>query len=131
MGVFRKAQNNARSGVFHKTKLKRKFEKNIDRAVLKRNNKQIRDDRALAISEDTQMIFKRKIEDLQTSIKRMKRELDSMLDLSPTNAQSLVLASDFNSNDFVEKYINLGVKIRNNEITLEIAEKQYKFLFGE
>lgn len=98
---------------------------------LKRNNKQIRDDRALAISEDTQMIFKRKIEDLQTSIKRMKRELDSMLDLSPTNAQSLVLASDFNSNDFVEKYINLGVKIRNNEITLEIAEKQYKFLFGE
>lgn len=98
---------------------------------LKRNNKQIRDDRALAISEDTEMIFKRKIEDLQTGVKRMKRELDNMLDLSPTNAQSLIVASDFDSQVFVEKHIELGVRIRNSEITLEIAKKQYNFLFGE
>ena len=31
---------------------------------LKRNNKQIRDDRALAIAEDTELVYKRKIEDL-------------------------------------------------------------------
>jgi len=96
---------------------------------LKRNNKQIREDRALAISEDTEMLFKRKIEDLQTSVKRMKRELDNMLDLSPTNAQSLIVASDFDSSQFVDKFIDLGVKIRNAEITLDIAQKQYDFLF--
>lgn len=97
---------------------------------LKRNNKQIRADRADAIGEDTQMIYKRKIEDLDVSIKRMKREQENMLDLSPSNAQSLVLASDFNSEEYVNKDIELGVKIRNAEITLEIAQKRYVYLFG-
>ena len=97
---------------------------------LKRNNKQIREDRALAIAEDTFMLYKRKIEDLEVSIKRMKREQDNMLDLSPEHAQSLILATDFNADDFVQKDIQIGVNIRNAEITLEIAKKQFKELFG-
>jgi len=97
---------------------------------LVRNNKQIRNDRAQAIGEDTEILFKRMIEDLQLDIKRMKRDQENMLDLSPTNAQSLVLASDFNSTEFVEKDIALGVKIRNAGIKLEIAQKRYEYLFG-
>lgn len=97
---------------------------------LKRNNKQIRTDRAQAISEDTEIVYKRSVEDLQLMIKKMKRELENMLDLSPTNAQSLILASDFNSTDYVTKDIDLGVKIRNSEIKLEIAQKRYNYLFG-
>jgi hypothetical protein len=97
---------------------------------LKRNNRQIRDDRATAIAEDTELVYKRKIEDLELNIKKMKREQDNMLDLSPTNAQSLILASDFISADYVEKDIELGIKIRNTEITLEIARKRYQYLFG-
>ena len=98
--------------------------------LLKRNNKQIRDDRAQAIGEDTEMVYKRKIEDLELSIKKMKREQENMLDLSPTNAQSLILASDFNSEEYAQKDIDLGVKIRNAEITLEIAKKRFEYLFG-
>jgi len=97
---------------------------------LKRNNKKIRDDRAAAISEDTELIYKRAIEDSELKIKKMKREQDNMLDLSPTDAQSLVLASDFNSEGFVGKDIELGIKIRNEEIKLEIARKRYQYLFG-
>lgn len=97
---------------------------------LKRNNRQIRDDRATAIAEDTELVYKRKIEDLELSIKKMKREQENMLDLSPTTTQSLILASDFNSADYVEKDIDLGIKIRNTEITLEIARKRYQYLFG-
>jgi hypothetical protein len=97
---------------------------------LKRNNKQIRDDRAIAIAEDTQLVYKRKIEDLNLSIKKMKREQENMLDLSPTNTQSLILASDFDSTIYTEKDIDVGVKIRNAEITLEIAQKRYNYLFG-
>lgn len=97
---------------------------------LKRNNKQIRDDRAISIAEDTQLVYKRKIEDLDLSIKKMKREQENMLDLSPTNAQSLILASDFDSSVYTEKDIDLGVKIRNAEITIEIAKKRYNYLFG-
>ena len=97
---------------------------------LKRNNKQIREDRATAIAEDTELIYKRQIEDLDLSIKKMKREQENMLDLSPDHAMSLVLASDFDSGAYVAKDVDLGVKIRNAEIKLEIAKKRYDFLFG-
>jgi hypothetical protein len=53
-----------------------------------------------------------------------------MLDLSPTNAMNLTLASDFDSKIYVDKDIELGVKIRNVEIKLEIARKRYAYLFG-
>jgi hypothetical protein len=96
---------------------------------LKRNNKQIREDRARTILEDTELIYKRRIEDLELQIRKLKRERNNMLDLSPTNAQSLVLASDFNNKDYVEKDIALGLKIRNTEIELEIAKKRYRYLF--
>lgn len=97
---------------------------------LKRNNRKIREDRAAAIAEDTELLFKRTIEDLQVNIKRMERELENMLDLSPTDAQSLVLASDFDAASFVAKDVDLGVKIRNEQIKLEIAQKRYQHLFG-
>ncbi len=97
---------------------------------LKRNNRQIRDDRATAIAEDTSLVYKRKIEDLELAIKKMKREQENMLDLSPANATSLILASDFDCTEYVEKDIELGIKIRNTEITLEIAKKRYAYLFG-
>jgi len=99
-------------------------------ASLKRNNSKIREDRAAAISEDTQVIYKRKIEDLELSIKKMKREQENMLDLSPTNADSLILASDFQSDKYADKDIEIGVRIRNAEITLEIAIARYTYLFG-
>lgn len=97
---------------------------------LKRNNKKIRDDRAIAIAEVTQMAYKREVEDLQLEIKRLRRERDAMLDLSPTDAQSLVLASDFDEKAFVQKDIEIGIKIRNLEIKLEIATSRYGHLFG-
>lgn len=97
---------------------------------LKRNNKQIRNDRAQAIVEDTELVYKREIEDIELCLKKMKRERENMLDLSPTNAQSLMLASDFDSKAYVEKDLELGVKIRNTEIKLEIAKKQFEYLFG-
>ncbi|WPD21120.1 MAG: hypothetical protein Q3M24_19140 [Candidatus Electrothrix aestuarii] len=97
---------------------------------LKRNNREIRDDRAAAIAEDTELVYKRKIEDLEISIKKMQREQEYMLDLSPTTTQSLILASDFNCEEYVAKDIDLGIKIRNAEITLEIARQRYQYLFG-
>ena len=97
---------------------------------LKRNNKQIRDDRATSIAEDAQILYKREVEDLELEIKKLRRERENMLDLSPTDAQSLVLASDFKSKEFVAKDIEIGIKIRNLEIKIEIARDRYKHLFG-
>jgi hypothetical protein len=98
---------------------------------LYRNNAKIRKDRADSIIEDAQLIYKREIEDLDVEMKRMAREQDNMLDLSPTNAMNLTLASDFNSKDYVGKDLDLGVRMRNLGIKMEIAKKRYSFLFGE
>lgn len=98
---------------------------------LKRNNAKIREDRATAIAEDAQVMFKREIEDLAIAIKRLKREQENMLDLSPTHADSLVLASDFDAKDYVARELELGVKLRNMEIKLDIAQKRYQHLFGD
>jgi len=99
-------------------------------ASLTRNNTKIKADRAAAIVEDTQLIYKRQMEDLELSIKKMRREQENMIDLSPTTAQSLILASDFNSAEYVNKDIEIGVKIRNAQITLDIAKDRYAYLFG-
>ena len=98
---------------------------------LQRNNKQIKSDRALAIAEDAEMKYKRKVEDLRLEIKKLKRERANLLDLSPADKTTLILASDFKSDQFVATDIDLGLKIRQLEITLEIAEKQYNYLFNE
>lgn len=98
-------------------------------ASLKRNNKQIREDRAEAIVEVAQIKYKRVIEDLDQEIKSLERERDNMIDLSPTNAQSLILASDFDAQKYIEKDVEIGVKIRSLEIKLEIAKKRYTKLF--
>lgn len=96
---------------------------------LKRNNKKIRDDRAQAIGEDTAIAYKRAVEDIELSIRKMIREQENMLDLSPTDSHSLTLASDFDSMEFVRLDLELGVKIRNATIKLEVARRQYKQLF--
>lgn len=99
-------------------------------ATLTRNNTKIRADRALAISEDAQTIYKREIEDMQMELKRLGRERANMLDLSPADSTSLKLASDFNAKEFVSKDIEIGVKMRNLTIKLEIAQASYVNLFG-
>jgi len=97
---------------------------------LKRNNKQIREDRATSIEEDAHLIYKRSIEDQAVKIKRMKRDQENMLDMSPDNAMSLKLASDFDAQAYADKDLQLGVDIRNAEIKLDIAKKRYDYLFG-
>lgn len=97
---------------------------------LKRTNKSIRADRAEAITEDAEMTYGREVQDLQVQIKRMKREQINMLDLSPDNAQSLIVASNFDAQEYVRRDTELGLKIRNAEIKLEIAENRYNLLFG-
>ena len=98
---------------------------------LKRNNSKIKEDRAVAIAEAAELIYKREVEDLTIQIRQIKRERDSMLDLSPKDTTSLILASDFDAKAFVDKDIELGIKIRNLEIKLEIATKRYNELFND
>jgi hypothetical protein len=97
---------------------------------LKRNNKQIREDRAEQIHEITKLKYKRQVEDLQLKITNIKRDRDAALDIAPSNTQTIMSASDFNEDQFIQMDLDYGVKIRENEIKLEIATERYKTLFG-
>ncbi len=98
-------------------------------ANLNRNNSKIRGDRAIAITEDAQLLYKRELEDMEMKLKRLKRERENMLDLSPSSADSLILATDFNSEEFVKKDIKLGIDIRNLQIAIDIARERFNALF--
>lgn len=100
------------------------------RASLKRNNRQIKDDRADAIAEDAEMSYRRRIEDLKIDMRRLERERNNMLDLSPENKMSLMLASDFDSKKFVEKDEQIGMELRNMTIQFKILSERYTSLFG-
>ena len=99
-------------------------------ASLQRNNKQIKSDRAEAIAEDAQLTYRRHIEDLQMKLKRMHRQQENMLDMSPDNTQSLMVAKDFDASGYVELDSDLALSIRNTEIRLELCQKRYDYLFG-
>lgn len=98
---------------------------------LVRTNKQIKADRAEAISEDAGIRFRREVEDISLEIKRKKRERENMLDLSPSNALTLMVAENFDAPKFVERDLQLAIDIRNLEIKFELANARLKELFGE
>jgi hypothetical protein len=98
---------------------------------LKRSNKEIRDDRALSIAEDAEMIFKREVEDVTTELKRLKRDRDNMLDLAGTDKNKIINPTDFNAKGFVAKDLEIGLKIRECEIKLDILVRRYNELFTE
>lgn len=97
---------------------------------LTRNNREIKKDRAIAIAEDAGLRYRRQVEDLEITLKRMRRQQENMLDLSPDNIHSLMVAKDFDSAEYVAKDIDLGIKIRETEIKLDIARVRWEYLFG-
>ena len=100
-------------------------------ATLKRNNKQIRDDRAQAIIEDTEVVYRRRVEDIATKIKRKQRDQEAMLDLSPDNALSLAPnLKNYDPDKFVTEHEAAGLALRDLDIQYEEAKKGYEHLFG-
>lgn len=94
-----------------------------------RTNKDIKKARAESIAAAAKTAYKRKVEDLQEELDQMRRDQEDMLDMSPTTTHSLVLASDFKADVFLEKDLTLGIKIRETEIKLDIAKRRYQYLF--
>lgn len=98
---------------------------------LKRNNEAIKGDRAAAITEDTQLVYKRQIEDLGMELKKLHRQQENALDLSPNHADDLILAKNFDCESYVNKDVEVAVKINKTQIRLDIAVKRFDYLFGE
>lgn len=98
---------------------------------LKRNAPKIRADRAEAIAEAAQILYKRAVEDLEIAIRQIERDRANALDMSPDNITSLKVAADFDAKSFVSKDIGYGIQLRNLKIELELSKERYAQLFGE
>lgn len=97
---------------------------------LKRNNDQIRLDRANSIAENSELIYRRTVEDIELRIKSIQREQDSQIDISPLDSHSLTFI-DFDPKEFVQKDIEYSLTIRNLTIQLEVTKERYYYLFGK
>ncbi len=97
---------------------------------LQRNNDQIREDRARIIGEDAELIYRRRVEDIELKIKRLEREQEGLIDISPLDKNSLTFA-DFQPEEFVQKDIELLLIIRNLNIQLELTRKRFEYLFAK
>lgn len=100
-------------------------------AMLKRNNKQILEDRAEGILETAEISYLRAIQDMEMQLKRLKRSVENNQDLSPTSADSLILEDNFDSKRFVEEDIQAGVDIKILAEKIAIARDRFKTLFGK
>jgi hypothetical protein len=99
-------------------------------ASLKRNNDQIKSYRADSISSKTELAYKHKVENLDFLLDDLRRKQDEMLDMSPDNTQSLVLAKNFDEKVWVEEDNRLALEIHNTEVKLKLAKARFKTLFG-
>ena len=97
---------------------------------LQRNNDQIREDRARIIGEDAELIYRRRVEDIELKIKRLERKQEGLTDISPLDKNSLTFA-DFQPEAFVQKDIELSLTIRNLNIQLELTRHRFEYLFGK
>jgi len=97
---------------------------------LQRNNDQIREDRARIIGEDAELVYRRRVEDIELKIKRLEREQEGLIDISPLDKNSLTFA-DFQPEAFVQRDIELSLIIRNLNIQLELTRTRFEYLFGK
>jgi hypothetical protein len=100
--------------------------------TLKQTFKQIRESRAQAITEDTELVYRRLIEDKYLAVRAIDRSLDNLLlDLCPSSITSTqAVASDFKADEFVKKDIQYALDRRERVIELAIAVDRYEELFG-
>ncbi len=97
--------------------------------LLMRSNTKLREDRGAQIVKATPPTHGRRIEDLQEILDNLKVDQDNMLDINPSNTQTIINPSDFESESFVDKDIEIGIKIRNIQIKLNVAQGRYNALF--
>ena len=104
-----------------------KFEEN-----LKQSFRQIRESRAKAITEDTEIEYRRRVEDKYRKVRNIDRSVENqLLDLCPTSTTSTQVGpANYKAEDFVNGDMQHALDRRELVIELEIAVDRYEELFG-
>lgn len=99
-------------------------------STIARSNKELRHDRAMAITKSTEKALRRKIEDFNETLENLQLDLDNLLDINPSNTHTIINPSDFNADSYIATAENIDLKMRDIHIRKELAQKRYDTLFG-
>jgi len=98
-------------------------------SMLVRTNSKLRTDRGLIIVGATEKSYRRTIEDLQDEMDNLTIDQSSMMDINPGNTQTIINPTDFDHAGYVKRDLEMGIRIRNTQIKLEVAKERYEALF--
>ena len=100
---------------------------------LTRDFKAIKRDRAESVSEDVEIAYKRRIEDLCRQHREYQRKIDNlMLEMAPsTTISNAVVPADFDPQKFLKMDEEYSMSARDTAIRLEQVLKRYEYLFGQ
>ena len=97
---------------------------------LKRNFKQIREDRAELMTKSTKSLYKREIDDLYTELETLEVDQNNLLDFAGSSTTRIIQASDFDAKSFISKDKELTLKARELRIQIEEYSVRFEKLFG-
>jgi hypothetical protein len=99
---------------------------------LTRDFKSIKRDRAESVSEDVEIVYKRRIEDICRKHREYQRKIDNlMLEMAPsTTISNAVVPADFDPQEFLKMDEEYCMSARDCAIRLKQILKRYEYLFG-
>lgn len=98
--------------------------------TLNRSNAQILRDRSEDIIIDTKQDYNTAFNIMERDLRNAKAERKSHMDLSPVSKDALTFTSSFKSQEWVQKDIDLSIKIMNFEMKLEVLRKRIEELYS-
>lgn len=108
-----------------------KVQEGILSSTLKQNFKQLKESRVNAMIEDSELKYRRAIEDITANIRQCDRDLeDAILDILPMNAGQGINPNMFDATKLMNQRVNTLIARREHTIKLGIYVKDYERLFG-
>lgn len=112
--------------------MEEKKTKGILGSTLKQTFKQIKDSRIDAMLEDSELKYRRQIEDVSAKIRQCNRDMeDSILDILPSNAGQSISPSAFDADKLMNTRVSTLIARREHQVKLGILVNDYETLFGD
>jgi hypothetical protein len=100
--------------------------------TLKQTFKQIKDSRIDAMLEDSELKYRRQIEDMCAKVRQCDRDMeDAILDILPSNAGQGINPNQFDATKLMQTRVETLIARREHSIRLGILVNDYETLFGE
>lgn len=99
-------------------------------AALDRSHEMIRAERADAIKESARLAYRRRIEDLNVTVKGLERAQSDVLDLAGDSTFNIINSKKFDAEGFVATNAANAIALKDTREKLAVLVSDYERLFG-